>query len=122
VERFYERDASFTMKKRKTHLHRTTTTPRHEKLPWPGLKAKDHLSRVTTRAVKEARETRENETWAENQIAQVLDYVPPGTAIKLIFRGTRRRRELIRRLSNNFLRLLETVEGTGGIIEFEGGK
>ena len=44
----------------------------------PGLKAKDHLSRVITRAVKEAEERRENEAWAQNQIARVLNYVPTG--------------------------------------------
>jgi hypothetical protein len=109
------------MKNRKPHLNRARTTPRHEKLPWPGLKAKDHLSRVITRAVKEAKETRENEMWAENQIARVLDYVPPETAMRLVFRQARRRRKLIPRLAKALLRLLETVESTGGNIEYEGG-
>jgi hypothetical protein len=79
------------MKKRKAHLDRVTTKPKHEKLPWPGLKAKDHLSRVATRAVKEAKETRENEVWAENVIARVLDYVQPETAIRLLLQETDRR-------------------------------
>jgi len=81
------------MKKRKAHLDRVSTKPKHEKLPWPGLKAKDHLSRVTTRAVKEAKETRENEVWAENLIARVLDYVPPETATRLLLQETYRRRK-----------------------------
>jgi hypothetical protein len=80
------------MKKRKAHLHRVSTKPKHERLPWPGLNAKDHLSRVATRAVKEARETRETEAWAGDQIAQVLDYVSPETAIRVVFRETLRRR------------------------------
>jgi hypothetical protein len=79
------------MKKRKPHSHRARNTPRQEKLPWPGLSAKDHLSRVTTRAVKEAQETRENEAWAENQIARLLDYVQPETAMRLLSREARRR-------------------------------
>jgi len=49
------------MKKSKSPLDRTRMKPRTEKLSWPGLKAKDRLSRVVTRAVKEAREARENE-------------------------------------------------------------
>lgn len=49
-----------TMKRTTLRLHRTKTTRRQEKLPWPGLKAKDHLTRVVTRAVKEAWETRES--------------------------------------------------------------
>ena len=68
--------------------------PEHEKLSWPGLRAKDHLSRVATRAVKEAKEKRENELWAESLIARVLDYVPPETAVKLILQETHRRRKL----------------------------
>jgi hypothetical protein len=80
------------MKKRKAHLDRVTTKPKHEKLSWPGLKVKDHLSRVATRAVKEAKETRENEVWAESLIARVLDYVPPETAMRLLFQETYRRR------------------------------
>jgi len=49
------------MKKRKSHSHSTKTKLRPEKLSWPGLRAKDRLTRVVTRAVKEAREARENE-------------------------------------------------------------
>ena len=79
------------MKKRKAHLDRVSTKPKHEKLSWPGLKAKDHLSRVATRAVKEAKETRENEAWAENMIAHVLDYVQPETAMRLLLQETDRR-------------------------------
>ncbi len=81
------------MKKRKAKLDRVSAKPNHEKLTWPGLKAKDHLSRVATRAVKEAKETRENEVWAENLVARVLDYVPPETAMRLLLQETYRRRK-----------------------------
>lgn len=81
------------MKKRKAHLRGLSTKPQHKKLPWPGLKAKDHLSRVVTRAVKEERETRETEAWAKNQIARVLDYVSPEIAITLVFRESLHRRK-----------------------------
>ena len=104
-----EGDVTITMKNRKPHSNQARTTRRHERLPWPGLKAKDHLSRVVTRAVKRAKETRENEVWAENQIALVLDYVPPETAMRLVFRETRRRRKSIPRFAKALLRLLDTV-------------
>lgn len=81
------------MKKRKERLDRVSTKPKHEKLSWPGLKAKDHLSRVVTRAIKEAKETRENELWAESLIARVLDYVPPETVMRSLFKETHRRKE-----------------------------
>jgi hypothetical protein len=90
------------VKKRKPHSHRISGRPGNEKLTWPGLKAKDHLSRVITRAVKEAKEAKENKEWAENQIARVLDYVPPQTAMRLVFRETCRRRNLTPRLSKLF--------------------
>lgn len=77
--------------KREAHLNRVGAKPKHEKLPWPGLRARDHLSRVITRAVKEAKESRENEVWAENQIAGVLDVVSPETAMRLLCSETRRR-------------------------------
>jgi len=96
------------MKNRKPHSNRSGTAPKHERLPWPGLSAKDHLSRVATRAVKEAKETRENEVWAESQIALVLDYVPPETAMGLVFREARRRTKPIPELAKALLRLLET--------------
>ena len=63
-----------------------------EILPWPGLKAKDLLTRVVTKAVKEAREDKLTEPWVEKQIARVLDYVPAETAIRLIRRETKRRK------------------------------
>jgi hypothetical protein len=91
------------MKKRKSHSDRVEPTPRHKKLSWPGLKAKDHLSRVVTRAVKDARETRENEVWAENQIARVLNYVSPETAMRLLFREAHRRRKTIPWFANTAL-------------------
>jgi hypothetical protein len=98
---------TIAMKKRKSHLRQIGAKPGHEKLTWPGLKAKDHLSRVITWVVKEAKETRENEEWAGNQIARVLDYVSPQTVIGLVFRETDRRRSLtpgLRNLLSDFLK------------------
>lgn len=69
--------------------------PKHEKLPWGGLRAKDHLSRVVTRAVKEARQRKETELWAENQMSRVLSYVSAETAMRLLIREVRRRRKPI---------------------------
>jgi hypothetical protein len=66
--------------------------PNHQRLSWPGLKATDHLSRVVTRAVKEAKELGENEAWAESLISHVLDYVPARTAIELVRREAELRR------------------------------
>lgn len=78
-------------KKRTAQRYRVSTAPDHEELPWPGLNARDRLSRVATQAVKDARETRETEVWAEKQIARVLNHVPPETAATILFR------EIIRR-------------------------
>jgi hypothetical protein len=75
-------------KKRTAQQYRISAALNHQKLPWPGLKAKDHLSRVVTRAVKEARETA---VWAEKQVARVLDHVPPETAVGILFREISRR-------------------------------
>lgn len=69
--------------------------PKHEKLPWGGLRAKDHLSRVVTRAVKDARERKETELWAENQMSRVLSHVSAETAMRLLIREVRRRRKPI---------------------------
>jgi len=69
--------------------------PKHEKLPWGGLRAKDHLSRIVTRAVKEAKERKETESWAENQMSRVLSYVSPETAMRLLIQEVRRRRKPI---------------------------
>jgi hypothetical protein len=77
--------------KKKAQLFRVNMTPVHEKLPWPGLRAKDRLSRIVTRAVKMAREAREKEAWAEEQIARVLDHIPPEAALTLVFREMSRR-------------------------------
>jgi hypothetical protein len=66
--------------------------PNHQRLSWPGLKANDHLSRVVTRAVKEAKELEENEAWAESLISRVLDYVPARTVIELVERQATLRR------------------------------
>ena len=78
-------------KKRTAQQYRISDEPNHEKLPWPGLKAKDLLSRVATRAVKEAKEARETVVWAERQIARVLDHVPPETAVRILFLEISRR-------------------------------
>lgn len=82
-----------TMKKKKMRLDRMQAAPRHGKLPWPGLKAKDYLTRVVTQAVKEARDARESVMWAENQISRLLDYVPSETAMILLFHEALRRRK-----------------------------
>jgi hypothetical protein len=78
-------------------LPRAAGRPKQEKLPWPGLKAKDYLSRVVTRAVKEAKETRENEAWAKKQIAHILHYVAPERVMKLLREEARRQRRPIGR-------------------------
>ena len=69
--------------------------PKHTRLSWPGLRARDRLSRVITRWVKEQEEERENEAWARDLIARVLDWVPPETVMKLLYREARRRNESI---------------------------
>ena len=79
------------IKKRKERSLQVSMKPTHEKLPWPGLKAKDRLSRIITRAVKEAKEAREREVWAEEQIGRLLDHIPPETALRLVFREISRR-------------------------------
>jgi len=73
---------------------------------WPGLKANDHLSRVVTREVKEAKELEENEAWAESLISRVLDYVPARTVI-----------ELVKRQSGRYERL---ITGSGGWLRSSG--
>lgn len=72
------------MKSRVRRSPQIVTRPNHEKLPWPGLRAKDHLTRVVTGAIKEDREARETEEWAAAQIGQVLNFVPLETAIRLL--------------------------------------
>src|SRR5271154_4081895 len=74
---------------------RLSSKPRHTKLTWPGLRAHDRLTRVITRWVKEQRAERENEAWAQDQVARVLDWVPPETAMKLLYREARRRNESV---------------------------
>jgi hypothetical protein len=86
--------------RRKARFSQASTRPTHEKLPWPGLKAKDHLSRVVTRAVKEAKEMREMEVWAGCTIATVLKYVPPETVIRLVFREILLRERSLPRSAN----------------------
>lgn len=99
------------VKKRKPRSHPKPTRPRHEELPWPGLKAEDHLSRVLTRVLKEAKKTSENEAWAENQIARVLSYVTPETAMRLLFREARHRRKSIPQFTPDWLELGNVILG-----------
>jgi hypothetical protein len=77
--------------RKKARSYPIIAAPKHEKLPWPGLKAKDHLSRVVTRAVKEGKEKAESEAWAEDQIARVLDHVSPEFVMRFVLRDTSRR-------------------------------
>lgn len=74
---------------------RVSNKPKRSNRSWPGLKAEDHLSRVVTRWVKEKREEMEKEAWAHEQIARLLDHVPPDTVMKLLYIEARRRRESI---------------------------
>lgn len=75
--------------------NRLSSKPRRENLSWPGLRAKDRLSRVVTQWVKERKEEKGNEDWARDQIARVLDWVPPETVMKLLYREARRRKKSI---------------------------
>jgi hypothetical protein len=81
------------MKRKKSLSNKISARPTHNNLPWPGLKAKDRISRVVTRAVKDAKITNEREEWAEEQIARILDIIPPGQAMRLIMRELRRRQK-----------------------------
>lgn len=81
---------------------RLNSKPRHIKLLWPGLRAQDRLSRVITQWVKEQKEERENEAWARDLITRVLDWVPPETVMKLLYREARRRNKSIPRLPSSF--------------------
>jgi hypothetical protein len=80
--------------------------PRNEKLPWPGLKAGDRLSRIVTAAVKEAREAKYGELRAEYQIARVLDSIPAERAMTLFLREISRRGRHIPRIAYNLLEIL----------------
>ena len=90
-------------RRRLPHL---SAKPSHEKLPWPGLRAKDYLSRVITHSVKEAKESRETKLWAEAQIARVLKYVQPETAVELVFREARRRGKSVHPMVTALLKIL----------------
>jgi hypothetical protein len=83
------------MKKNTQQLKRLSPRPRHTKLPWSGLRAKDHLSRVVTQKVKEARELEETELWATAQISRVLKYISAEMVIEIVLRETRPRRKNI---------------------------
>ena len=83
--------------------HCASKVPRREKLSWPGLKARDRLSRVVTAAVKAASEARNRELRAERQIARVLDRIPPERAMALFFREISRRGMHIPRIAYNLL-------------------
>ena len=78
-------------KRKKNRKKRTSPAPGHRKLPWPGLKAKDHLSRVVTRAVKEAKEAEAALNWAKAQIDCLLDYVSAEAVLELLLCEMRRR-------------------------------
>ena|SRR5882762_1883030 len=93
-------------KRGKERLLQLSLKPMHEKLPWPGLRAEDRLSRIVTRAVKEAKEAREREVWAEEQIARVLDHIPPEAALKLVFQEMSRRGKHIQRFAKSPLKIL----------------
>jgi hypothetical protein len=92
------------MKKRQ--VLELSVKPDHEKLPWPGLKAEDHLSRVIARRLKEAKESKETEMWAEAQIARVLRYIQPETAIELVFGEARRRNKSVHPIATALLKIL----------------
>jgi hypothetical protein len=83
--------------------HPVSRAPRREKLPWPGLKARDRLSRIVTAALKDAREAKHAELWAVHQIARVLDSIPPEKAMALFFREISRRGRQIPRIAYNLL-------------------
>jgi hypothetical protein len=89
-------------KSTKAPPYKVIEKPKHEKLPWPGLRDKSRLIRVVTRAVKNAREEREREIWAEIQIARVLEYIPPSTALRVILKEmTRRKKQSFGTLANS---------------------
>jgi hypothetical protein len=93
-------------KKRKARLYQVSTKPTYESLPWPGLKAKDHLRRVVARVLKETKESAETEAWAEKQIARVLDHIPPEAAMRLVFREIKRRGKPSPRFGKSLLKML----------------
>lgn len=75
--------------------NRLSNKPKHMKLSWPGLRDQSRLMRVVTQWVKEQMEERENEAWAQDQIARVLGWVPPETVMKLLYREAHRRNKTI---------------------------
>ena len=85
--------------------HLVRKLPRKEKLPWPGLKAADRLTRIVTAAVKVARETRYRELRAEYQIARVLDSIPAERAMTLFLREISRRGRHIPRMAYSLLEI-----------------
>jgi len=91
---------------KRTRVPTLSAKPEHEKLPWPGLKAEDHLSRVVARTLKEAKELRETEMWAETQIARVLRYIQPETAIEFVFREAHRRNKSVHPIAIALLKIL----------------
>lgn len=80
----------------------------HENLPWPGLKARDRLSRVITKVVKEAREAKERERWAMDRTREILNVVSPTILTRLVLSEIVRRRARIH-LEADTLRLLEKL-------------
>jgi hypothetical protein len=81
------------MKRKKSQSNKVSARPTYDNLPWPGLRAKDRMSRVITRAVKDAKIASERDEWAREQIARILDIVPPRHAMRLIVRELRRRQK-----------------------------
>lgn len=83
--------------------------PSHEKLPWPGLRAKDCFSRTITRIVKEAREASETERWASDQIRRILSYVSPDTVMRLLLseackcQGRTRQEDIVTQLARRYV-------------------
>jgi hypothetical protein len=113
-------EAMFAMKKSKLQRYPTLTRPKYEKLPWPGLKDKNHLVRLATRVEKGRRKIRANEMWAQKQIARVLEYVSEETAMCLVFREARIQGRAIPRPPKALLCFLEMMKCEDGIIKFDG--
>jgi hypothetical protein len=76
-----------------------------EELPWPGLRARDRLSRVVTRAVKEGKEEKHRLIWTEYQMGRVLDQVSPKTALAIFFLELGRRGRRVPRIVYDLLDL-----------------
>jgi hypothetical protein len=118
--RRFTKEAEFMAKGVAARQYPSLTRPRHERLPWPGLKDRNSMTRLVVRVEKQRRRIKVNEIWAQKQIARVLEYVSGETAMRLVFREARRQGKAVPRLSKVVLRLLETMEYADGIVKFEG--